>query len=86
MRQATEYPSRAIIVKPTSIPTGMSEEDKKAEMGLEVIKTLANRGQSPSPNLPPMSPGNATEPVTNDKEVTVIRGTEKTRVLVPQGN
>jgi Flp pilus assembly protein CpaB len=80
-----EYPSRTFISKESSGGSGGGGGGGNVE-SLRVIPTLPPP-ISPEPVVEPKSPDtmpDVSAPVDNSKEITVIRGTEKTRVLVPQ--
>ncbi len=92
--ESREYPSRLAAGPPTQQAKQLSEAESRredAKLGLEVIKAISGKDDNPSmpsvPSaLPPFDP-NASGGgmiIPPAPEVTVIRGTEKTRVAVPR--
>lgn len=92
--ESREYPSRLAAGPPTQQARQLSEAESRredAKLGLEVIKAISGKNDSPSmppvpTALPPFDP-NASGGgmiIPPAPEVTVIRGTEKTRVTVPR--
>lgn len=94
--EAREYPSRIAAGPRVSGAGQMSERQarmEEAKLGADIIKSIAGgrNDQSilapapiPSPNMNGGTPGLYTPQPAPEKEVTVIRGTEKTRVVVPR--
>jgi len=95
--ESREYPSR-IAAGPPAPKTGnagqMNERQmqlEEAKVGADIIKSISNGHDNP-PILPPapipspnLTPGGFYPPqAAPEKDVTVIRGTEKTRVVVPR--
>ncbi|BCM90498.1 hypothetical protein IAD21_02351 [Abditibacteriota bacterium] len=82
--EAREYPSRLINVKPTDTAT---KPVAARERFPEPILPTGNMAMPTPMPLPPVIPINQVAPTPSGPpttDITVIRGTEKTRVLVPQ--
>jgi pilus assembly protein CpaB len=90
--ETREHPVRYADLTPTpnrpaaAASADERREDKNRAAGLELLKTVFNANRPagstiqpaiPTPNIGTISPA-------DNKEVTVIRGTEKTRVVVPR--
>ncbi len=96
--EAHEYPSRIIMGaatndKGTGKPSSASGADKPARSGRRIREPLmpdAGMGSFPTASAPPQPPVTIPAPPLPapagppTKDITVIRGTEKTRVIVPQ--
>lgn len=82
--EAREYPSRIVTVATprSAAPASSAPRDtgrSEPPMGMPPLPAPA-----PLPPAPIVSGEKATPPPAPDKDVTVIRGTEKTRVIVPR--
>jgi len=94
LAESREYPSRLAAGPATQQAKQLSEAESRredAKLGLEVIKAISGKDDGPAmppvgTALPPFDP-NASGGgmiIPPAPEVTVIRGTEKTRVAVPR--
>lgn len=87
--EAREYPSRVYTAPapPSASSGGGGRRTREPEMGPP--PTFTGPGPATIPTLPPPATGTGTGGTgmgeeAASKEITVIRGTEKTRVIVPQ--
>jgi hypothetical protein len=91
--ESFEYPIRTLGRKVPQARVSGGDRNSSSQ-GIDAIKQMFGGPSQPSTGVAPMMPPaqlpppgmgtGATEPAQAQSEVTVIRGTEKTRVIVPQ--
>lgn len=92
--ETREYPSRLFTAAPdkttTSVAKSVTDTYKSFTKEMSDTYKQSLGVGSNQPNMPPVQPVQPTTgtdtsiPVPDEKEITVVRGTEKTRVLVPR--